>query len=222
MSDATFLHCPELAARGFEHGFGTRGSGDAALSDLVTVRQVHGRDVLRAPLPAGAQSADALWTSQPGLAVAVRTADCVPILLVDQRSRAVAAVHAGWRGSAARIAEHAVATLCASIGAAPGELCAAIGPHIGPCCYEVDGPVLAAIDEPRVFRGASRPGHAQLDLLQLNRLQLLRAGLHADSIWSVAGCTSCEPRFDSYRRDRSSGGAGRMLHYVRMKYLSTS
>jgi polyphenol oxidase len=213
MSEHVFLRSPQLLERGVEHGFGTRLSRDAAPRDCATVRQVHGTDVRRAPLGAGDASADALWTSQPGLAVAVRTADCVPILLVDQRSRGVAAVHAGWRGSAARMAEHAVRVLAQGIDATPAELVAVIGPHIGPCCYEVDEPVMAAVDDPGVFRAAGRSGHAYLDLRELNRRQLLRAGLAEESIWFVEGCTSCDARFDSYRRDR---GAGRMLHYVRM------
>jgi YfiH family protein len=212
MSQEVFLRCPALAALGIEHGFGTRLSRDAQLRELVSVKQVHGTDVLRAPLAQPA-SADALWTSTPGLAVAVRTADCVPILLADKGGRGVAAIHAGWRGSAAGIAERGVAELCRGIGAAPSELCAAIGPHIGPCCYEIDAPVLAAIDDRDVFKPA-RSGHAYLDLFELNRRQLLRAGLRADSISSVQGCTSCDARFDSYRRDR---GAGRMLHYIRMR-----
>jgi YfiH family protein len=208
-----FLHSPVLTALGVEHGFGTRHSREAAVPDLVQVKQVHGTDVLRAPLAAPDRRADALWTSMPGLAVAVRTADCVPILLVDQRGRGVAAVHAGWRGSAAGIASRAVAVLCHGTGAAPAELCAAIGPHIGACCYEIDAPVMDAIAETEVFLPA-RPGHAYLNLFELNRRQLVRAGLSADSISSVAGCTSCDMRFESYRRDRAGG---RMLHYVRMK-----
>jgi YfiH family protein len=212
-AEEMFLHCPALAALGVEHGFGTRGSRDARLADLVQVKQVHGTDVLRAPLVEADASADALWTSEPGLAVAVRTADCVPILLVDQRGRGVAAVHAGWRGSAAGIAARAVEALCRGIGAEPTELCAAIGPHIRRCCYEVDAPVMAAIDDPDVFAPA-RPGHAYLDLFELNRRQLVRAGLGSDSIACVHGCTSCDGRFESYRRDRA---AGRMLNYLRMK-----
>lgn len=208
-----FLRSPALTALGVEHGFGTRHSREATVSELVQVKQVHGNDVLRAPLAAPDSRADALWTSTPGLAVAVRTADCVPILLVDQLGRGVAAVHAGWRGSAARIASRAVTVLCHGIGAAPAELRAAIGPHIGPCCYEVDAPVMDAIAEPEVFFPA-RPGHAYLNLFELNRRQLVEAGLSADSISSVAGCTSCDARFESYRRDRAGG---RMLHYVRMK-----
>jgi polyphenol oxidase len=214
MSHEVFLQCPELVARGVEHGFGTRLSESAPLAELATVRQVHGTDVLRAPLGDREACADALWTSQAGLAVAVHTADCVPILLIDQGSRGVAAVHAGWRGSAARIAEHAVRVFGSAIGAAPRDLAAAVGPHIGPCCYEVDAPVILAVDDPGVFRDAVRPGHAYLDLRELNRRQLVRAGLSEESIWFVDGCTSCDRRFHSYRREP---GAGRMLHYVRMR-----
>jgi polyphenol oxidase len=215
MSHEVFLQAPALAALGIEHGFGTRHSRDVSVPGVVTVKQVHGTDVLEAPLVVEPASGDALWTAAPGIAVAVRTADCVPVLLVDQRRRGVAAVHAGWRGSAAGIAARAVAALCHGIGAEPSELRAAIGPHIGPCCYEVDGPVVGAIEEQdRDVLTPARAGHAYLSLLELNRRQLIRAGLTADSIACVPGCTSCDARFESYRRDRA---AGRMLTYVRMR-----
>ena len=89
---------------------------------------------------------------------------------------------------------------------------AAIGPHIGPCCYEVDDPVRERIPDDAVFAPASRPGHYMLDLFELNRRQLVRAGV--TRIERVGGCTCCEPeRYASYRR---SGSGQRMLHWVRM------
>ena len=194
---------------------GTLRSENAEVPGLHLVRQVHGRRVVRVPPSASHEQADALVASEPGTAVGVRTADCVPLLLVDPAGRAVAAVHSGWRGAAARVSEAAVESL-AGLGVEPAALVAVIGPHIGPCCYEIDEPVRAAIPEPEVFSGADRPGHWRLDPGDLNRRQLLRAGLRADRIHRVGGCTACESAtYASHRRD---GSGRRMLHYVRVPF----
>jgi len=194
-----------------EHGFGT---GDAEIQAALVatrVRQVHGKDLVRAPATAGTE-ADAIWSSAAEHAVAVRTADCVPVLVSDPAGHAVLAIHAGWRGTAAAIAHTAVLEFGRLVGREPRELTAAIGPHIGPCCYEVDEPVRSAIAEP-VFAAVDRPGHYMLDLFAANRAQLLRAGLRDDRVERVGGCTFCDPSgLPSYRRD----GRGReMLHFVR-------
>jgi YfiH family protein len=141
------------------------------------------------------------------------TADCVPLLLADESGRAVAVVHAGWRGSAQRVAEATVRCLEETVRCSPERFVAAIGPHIGPCCYEVDEPVREAVGDEPVFAPSNRAGHYRLDLFELNRRQLLRAGLRPGRVQSVAGCTSCEgTRFYSYRRD---GQTGRLVHYIR-------
>jgi YfiH family protein len=212
MSLAPFLRSAELDALGVDHGFGTRLSEAARLPGLRMVRQVHGGRVLRVPPHSGDLEADALVTTEPGCAVAVRTADCVPILLADRARRGVAAVHAGWRGSAGRIVEHAVDALCDATGATPGRLLAVIGPHIEPCCYEVDDPVRDRIGEESAFLPANRPGRYWLDLDRLNRLQLGRVGLR--SIAHVGECTCCNPeRYASFRRD---GTGGRMINYIKL------
>ena len=209
---APFERAASLDALGVEHGFGLLGSADAAPPDLALARQVHGAALVRAPF-AGRPDADAVWSDAPGAAVGVVTADCVPILLAHRDGRFACAIHAGWRGSAARIAARAVRALAAASGSPPGAFLAAIGPHIGPCCYEVDAPVLAAIPERSVFRPA-RAGHAWLDLFGLNRLQLVGAGVPARAIERVGGCTACDARrYASYRRD---GSAGRLVHFVRV------
>jgi YfiH family protein len=214
VSAPVFMHCAALSEMGVEHGLGTRASSQVLVPGLTLAAQVHGTRLLRAPLKHPGEQADALYTTEPDLAVGVRTADCVPILLADPDARAVAAIHAGWRGSAARIAERTLAGLERELGVEPEAWIAVVGPHIGPCCYEVDEPVREAVAEPCVFAPSDRPGHYDLDLFELNRLQLLRGGVAAERIHRVGGCTSCHPAlYQSYRRE---GTAGRMLHYVRM------
>lgn len=201
-----------LDALGLEHGFAA--GDETAPRDLERAKQVHGTALLRAPLARPVGEADALWSDRAGTAIGVATADCVPILLAHRSGRIACAIHAGWRGSAARIAWKSVRALCAATGVRPAELSAAIGPHIGPCCYEVDGPVIAAVRVASVFRPATRPDRAMLDLFALNRAQLVGAGVPARQIERVGGCTLCAPAgYPSYRRD---GGAGRMLHFVRV------
>jgi hypothetical protein len=127
------------------HGFGTRNADIPGLfANLATLKQIHSSTCL----PAGGRAGligegDALLEDAPGAVVAVRTADCIPILLVDQRLRAVAAVHAGWRGTAAGIARRAVEAMRERFGTDAGDVHAAIGPGIGECCFEV-GPEVAA------------------------------------------------------------------------------
>jgi len=202
-----------LHAAGVPHGFGTRGS--PARGDVRRPVQVHGDAVLSADSALALGEADASVATRPGVAVGVVTADCVPVL-VAAGTGAVAAVHAGWRGLARGVIPRALEVLAA---AAPGaRLVAAIGPSIGPCCYEVDAPVLDALRE-RFGEAAesalhpARPGHALLDLPALARLALLAAGVPADSVGSVAACTRCDAeRFHSFRRDGAR--AGRLLSWI--------
>lgn len=216
MSDAVFERCAELDALGVEHGLGLRGSDDVFMRDLVTARQVHGTRLARVPSDESPLEADAVYTTEPGLAVAVRTADCVPILLVDAQLRGVAAVHAGWRGSAEHFAEQAVSQLVTALAIEPADLWAVVGPHIGPCCYEVDQPVHEAVGDNDAFGIASRVGHYMLDLYLLNLQQLLAAGVAQERVLRVGACTACHrERYPSHRRD---GTGGRILHYVRMPH----
>jgi polyphenol oxidase len=211
VSESPFLRAAGFEALGIDHGFGMRGSAEAAPAGAALPKQVHGVTLARAPF-AQRPEADAVWSAEPGVAVGVVTADCVPILVAHRDGRFAAAIHAGWRGSAGRIAARTIRALTRETGARPSDLVAAIGPHIGPCCYEVDLPVMAAIPERSVFRPV-RPGHAMLDLFALNRLQLVGAGVPAHAIERVGGCTACDSaRYFSYRRDKV---AGRLLHFVR-------
>jgi hypothetical protein len=183
-----------------EHGFGTRLSDiPARFPHLAALQQAHSAACVAAEGRAGVLGkGDALLENTPGAVVAVKTADCIPILLVDQRTRAVAAVHAGWRGTVARIAEAAVEAMRDRFGSAPADLHAAIGPGIGKCCYEV-GPEVAA-------RFGER-GRAHIDLAEANRRQLIAAGVTARRIHASNLCTMCRPEeFHSFRRDREAAG----------------
>jgi hypothetical protein len=182
------------------HGFGTRHADVSALFDrLATVRQVHSAACIAAEGRWGELGpGDALIENTPGAVVAVRTADCIPILLVDERRRAVAAVHAGWRGTAARIVQRAVDAMRERFGTSPADVHAAIGPGIGPCCYEV-GPEVAA------RFGAQ--GRTHIDLAGANRGQLMEAGVTPERIYASNLCTMCRGEdFHSFRRDGEAAG----------------
>ena len=184
---------------------------------LVEVRQVHGsvavavpatskRDELRAVRDA---EADALVTGDAGVAVAVRTADCVPLLLADPESGAVAAVHAGWRGVVAGVVREAVAVLRSVSHAPSTRIVGAILPHIRSCCFEVGDEVakeLAQITESAVVDGPTR-GKAHGHLANALYAQLRQVGVPTKQVDDVSGCTRCDAtRFYSYRRDGKDAG----------------
>lgn len=180
---------------------------------FARVRQVHGARVLRAEAPgAPVEEADAVWTTTPGVAACVSVADCVPVLLADPGTGAVAAVHAGWRGTVARIVAEAVAVLHREAGAAPSRLLAAIGPSIGPCCYEVS-PELAARFRAEIGPVTSGDAAPRLDLWESNRRILVAAGVAPERIERLGRCTSCErDLFFSHRRD--AGRTGRQMAFI--------
>jgi YfiH family protein len=175
---------------------------------------------------------DASATNTPGLLLAIQTADCVPILLVDPQKRAVAAIHAGWRGTLARIAEKAAGRMHYEYGSEPSSLLAAIGPSIGPCCYEVAADFVSKFtaqfadaadyfdeprsgEEPNPLQWLNRmpPGHqpppkgVHLDLRKANRSQLVAAGLLKGNIFESHLCTACRSDlFFSYRKEGALSG----------------
>jgi polyphenol oxidase len=196
---------------------------DVSPSRLHTVSQVHG-DVVLEPSPTQGLEpaslapvtgeADALRTSMLGSAVGVKTADCVPILLVDPPTRQVAAVHSGWKGTDLDIVTRAVDQMKAR-GAVPSTLLAAVGPCIRACCYEVS-PELAerfsAKFGPEVLR-AGRKERSHLDLVAVIRARLSAAGLSESQVDVLPHCTACEAEsFFSHRRD--GGVTGRHLSVV--------
>ena len=182
------------------HGFGTRLSNIPSLfSNLGTVKQIHSATCVAAEGRSGVLGeGDALLEDTAGAIVAVKTADCIPILLVDERHRAVAAVHAGWRGTAATIVQAAVAEMRKRFSTEPQDLHAAIGPGIGKCCYEV-GPEVAV-----QFGGQ---GRTHIDLPEANRRQLAAAGIALERIYASKLCTMCRnEEFHSFRRDGEKAG----------------
>jgi len=158
---------------------------------------------------------DGLATARPGLAVAVRTADCVPLLLAERAGRAVAALHAGWRGTLADMAGIGVRLLHERFGCPPGDLVAAVGPAIATCCFEVGpevaGPFAARFGQAVVRRDRGPRPH--VDLAEANRRALVTAGVPAAAVEVVALCTCCrDDLFHSYRR--SGAAAGRQWAFV--------
>lgn len=180
---------------------------------FARVRQVHGARVVRADTAgAPAEEADAVVSLRPGVAACVSVADCVPVLLADPVTGAVAAVHAGWRGTLARAAAEGVRALAREAGAPPERLLAAVGPSIGPCCYEVS-PELAERFRAELGPVASGEGTPRLDLWAANRRVLEEAGLPPGRIEVLGRCTACERElFFSHRRD--AGRTGRQAAFI--------
>ena len=203
-------------------------------TEAVTVNQVHGRAVVTirrgAARPADRPDADALVSNDPRVAIAVRAADCVPLLLADRTTGAVAAVHAGWRGTAAGAAGAAVDALSRDFGVQPQHLVAAIGPSIGACCYGVGSELVnafAAAGHPRhlidrwfSFRDAGSGvrdranARLVLDLPGANRDQLVLAGVPEEQIFLSGLCTATHlDVLTSYRVEQEK--AGRIAGVIR-------
>ena len=216
---------------------------------LATLRQIHS-DLscgvsADTPLPAEPPKADALFTREPRLLLTVQTADCVPILLVDTRNRAVAAIHAGWRGTVQRIAAKTLGRMQMDFGTRPVDVLAALGPSIGRCCYEVGGDVAKEFDAKftnarewfdgpfdALARGENDPnwlpwltmrppGHppppptVQLDLIAANRAILIEAGVPSANISASGLCTAC--RTDLFFSYRREQNTGRMMAAIAVR-----
>jgi YfiH family protein len=198
-----------------DHAFGTR---NAPLPGwpLATVKQIHSGDVIDAGGIAGVRGeGDALISGESGLAIGVKTADCLPILMVDEDNRVTAAVHAGWRGTAKSIVATAIKRMGEKYGTKPEGVRAAIGPGIGKCCFEV-GPEVVLEFSRWVPKFARTGGQQKLDLAAINTSQLLEVGVSADNIASCDLCTMDRTdMFYSFRKEREA--AGRMLAWVAMR-----
>jgi polyphenol oxidase len=223
-------------------------TGRKGVLGMVTLRQIHSslirrvqaKDVQGNEMPAVLKG-DGLMTGEPGVLLGIQTADCIPVLLADRKNRAVAAFHAGWRGTLARIVENGVGRMRLEFGSKPEHLIAAIGPGIGQCCYAVGEEVRQQFESqftyagelfrevydsdpirdkyPMLFLTARAPGHSaigpgmHLDLAEANRRQLLAAGLKKTAIFLTGQCTGCRTdRFFSHRTER--GFTGRMMSVI--------
>ena len=212
---------------------------------LVTLRQIHSNLVVHVgKKDIGRErpwKGDGLMTSEPGLLLGIQTADCIPVLVADRKLRAVAAFHAGWRGTVKRIVETGIGRMRLEFGSRPEDLVAAIGPGNSVCCYAVGEEVFSSFESqfayarelfcevydsdpvrtkyPMLFLTQRAPGHSpigpalHLDLVEANRRQLLDAGLKPGAIKVVHGCTNCQR--DLFFSHRASGGrAGRMMSVI--------
>ncbi|HEX4771451.1 MAG TPA: peptidoglycan editing factor PgeF [Bryobacteraceae bacterium] len=189
-----------------EHGFGTR---TASPRVDITLRQIHSDRVVNANARSGdrEEEGDALITDQTGKAIGVRTADCVPILLLDAKNRAVAAVHAGWRGSAGQIIQRTLESMEAAFGTRPADVHAAFGPSIRVCCYEVREEVAARFASLFPEWGEEEKVTRQLNLPEANRRLLLAGGVPPEQIFDLGLCTTCQTaQFFSYRREPENSG----------------
>lgn len=182
--------------------------------ELFEVSQVHGNSVRRVnkqddPVRVRAEEADVLVAIDPGVAIGIRVADCIAALLVDPRSGAVAAVHAGWRGVVSRAADAAIDMLVSDAGAQVSDLRVATFPHIRGCCFEVGDDVAETIavasDATRVIdRSKIKP---RVHLLPALQSQLMARGVLKEQMQDIPGCTYCEPeKFFSFRRDGKRSG----------------
>jgi hypothetical protein len=188
------------------------GSLGVRTADLAIPGQVHGTTVLRVDAPGSYPESDALSTAASGVFLCVSVADCVPILLCDPAIPAIAAVHAGWRGTVGRIVAGAVRAMEREYAADPCRLRAYLGPAASSCCYVV-GKDVASRFEDRFTRRDGAGIH--VDLKEANYQQLLDAGVPAGQVETSLSCTICEPRqFHSFRRDGEQ--SGRMIAVIGM------
>jgi YfiH family protein len=212
---------------------------------LITLRQIHSDLIHRVDAPPDQELvADGVLTNVPGLVLAIQTADCLPLLLVDTRSHAVGVVHAGWRGTLKRIAEKGIGEMHRHFGSKARDIRVAIGPGIHKCCYGVGSEVrdkfhsqFAYADKlfnetkdsdpirdkyPLLFLTARAPGHSELpstiflDLVEANRRQFIDAGVPAKNITASPLCTASSPELlFSYRAEK--GVTGRLMSAVGVK-----
>jgi len=191
---------------GVEHGFGV---GACEIGGMVPrgarvfrTNQVHGKRVVRLEDVEGDDviEADAFITNAPGFVCHVRTADCVPMLIADVKTCAIAAIHAGWRGTALDVVGETIKEMGRAYGTEPADCIAAIGPCICGACYEVGAEVIGSMRSPSIPNDwLVDDRHVELGAANASLLE--RAGAGETDV--VAGCTACDPRFASWRRDRT-------------------
>ena len=173
------------------------------------------------------QNTDGLVTNVPNILLTSFYADCVPLYFFDKVKGVIGLAHAGWKGTVGQIAKAMVTTMKETYGCAPSDIHAAIGPSIGDCCYEVDEYVMSRVRETLADLGgdidinvvassSSNEGKSMLNLKELNRMIMIKAGILSEFIECTTWCTSCHPdQFFSYRKEE--GTTGRMASWIGMK-----
>ncbi|MBE9532281.1 MAG: peptidoglycan editing factor PgeF [Proteobacteria bacterium] len=191
--------------------------------DVITIDQVHGNDVLLLEKPLKKASsykkveADAIITALFNVPIAIRSADCLPILLFDKKSCTIGAAHAGWRSTLAEVAKKTVEKMNKEFGSKPENILAAFGPFIGACCYTVEPYLVKRFDKAGLDISSFliSDSSTRLDLARANRDQLIDAGIKKENISTKAPCTSCNTdRFYSYREEGEK--TGRELSIIMM------
>ena len=193
---------------------------------FFVVHQVHGDRILivddanMSVLKHQSHQCDAIVTDRSGLAIGIKTADCVPVFLADREKRIIGVVHAGWRGTALNIAAKTVTAFAETFFSRSVDMIAVIGPAIGPCCYEVDETVFNAVTGDGSWESAFNPcgekGKWMLDLSSANRRQLIQAGIPSENVFSADVCTSCRKDiFFSHRGE--AGKTGRQINFMMLK-----
>ena len=212
-------HAPVLDVEAWlDHAFGTALAHPGG--KWRELKQIHSARVVACDEWHAGLEADALVASEPGMRIAVKSADCLPILLADPEKRVVAAVHAGWRGCAAEIAVRAVEKMRQTFGSRPEHLIAAFGPSIRACCFEV-GPEVAQQFSSWFPERKDLDRQTHVDLPEACLRQLVSAGLSAERVSTGAPCTVCggalaEPReFHSWRRDHKTGARMHSAIWIR-------
>ncbi len=201
-----------------KHGFGSR--YDAPLEgEVIMSQQVHEDRIflVDAAKSQRVQGYDAFLTQEEGISLCIKTADCLPVLMIDPMTRTIAAVHSGWRGSAKNIVVKTLHEMI-SLGADPEAILVASGPHMRGTCYEVDAVVWNAFpaeSRESYFMPSEKEGHYFFDNALYNHHQLIGQGIRPENIDVLDRCTFCEPEeFFSYRREKDQ--AGRLLNWIRL------
>ncbi len=208
------------------HGFGTSVLTESVMEKnpewkdfaLVSLKQVHSDSIHYIDVPPLERlSGDALITDRPHVLLSIRTADCLPVLIVSEEHKTIAAVHCGWRGTAKGLVQKVVKTMDHKFGIHPGSLIVAFGPSVEQGCYEVGDDVRNGFQdqkiESRFFKiNLNRKGKYFFGLKEMNRFQLLSSGVEDKNIHSVNRCTVCDKQYFSYRRD--SDEPGRMINFI--------
>lgn len=193
--------------------------------EIVTAKQVHSADsslvtslskVQQTPM-----TCDALLTNEKNILLGIQTADCLPVLVADPKNQAIVGIHAGWRGTLARIVEKSVEQLVKNFGSNPSNCLAATGPAIGQCCFEIGPEVKEAFETEfpsygsKLFNNHQPNGKSHMDLRLANQEQLLSCGLKSDNIFVWNDCTLCRmDLYFSYRGEISRGAVGRLLSVI--------